>query len=209
MPEKKERQHVDLVVFLEKNAYADRYIKLQAFTGVLFGWHSAAILENIRQWVDYAKVNHDKYYLKYGHYWTRRSYDDLIRDLFGMMSLRTIKERVKYLERIGVLVSYNFNKVYENSEGYTRKGQTKWYRLNEEKINSYARQLDDYICWTMGAFGDNDYLEALAYIGQKSANGMGFIIYDSETEKVGIAPDVIRAYGYVEPEEIKRKIGIC
>lgn len=34
-----------------------------------------------------------------------------------MMSIRTMKDRVKYLEGIGVLISANFNKVYETSEG--------------------------------------------------------------------------------------------
>lgn len=202
----KKSQKVKLVVSSEDNnrmSYVDRYIKMQAFAAVLFGWHSAAILENIRQWTDYAKTEQNSFYFRNGQYWTRRSFEDLHHDLFGMVSIRTLKERVGYLKSIGVIVSRNFNTIYESSEGYTRKGQTKWYRIDREMINRYAVQLDEYILSRLMCFMDerDTYLNALSCIGQRNSSGMGFIIYDFKEKKVGFAPAVIKAYGQAIPKK--------
>lgn len=207
---KNKRREVGLLINFadkEKYNYASRYIKVQALASILFGWQSAAILENICQWTDYAMKNKLNYYNRNGHFWTRRSFNDLFCDHFGMMSVRTLKERVKYLESIGVLISYNFNKTYEDSEGITRKGQTKWYRVELSIVEKYALEFHDYIEQRINCFycGGDPYPNALACIGSLISNGMGFIIFDYSTKKVDISLDVIRAYGSLKPQKLPKK----
>lgn len=98
---------------------------LQVLPGlaVAIGLNEAMFLQQVHYWI----TSHGKE--KEGYVWTYNSYKDWHKQ-FPFWTERTIKTIVLRLEKLGYLVSGNFNK-----KGFDR---TKWYRIDYEKINELA-----------------------------------------------------------------------
>ena len=83
------------------------------------GLNEAIILQQVHYWVGInSKKGHNQ---RDGHYWTYNTFKEW-QAQFPFWSLRTIKTVVKNLERSGLLISSNFNKM--------KTDRTKWYRVN-------------------------------------------------------------------------------
>lgn len=65
-----------------------------------------------------------------GHYWMRASYEEWQYDL-PFVSVETIKKIIRRLEKLGCLISANYNE--------SKFDKTKWYRIDYEKVDSLVR----------------------------------------------------------------------
>lgn len=83
------------------------------------GTNEAIILQQIRYWINKNILN--GYNFRDGYYWTYNSYPDWQKQ-FPFMSVSTIKNCIRNLEKKGILISANYNKY--------RYDRTKWYRIN-------------------------------------------------------------------------------
>ena len=85
----------------------------------------AVIMQQIHFWVHvYAKKADSKHFFL-GHYWVFNSYTEWHRDL-DFIPFATMKRQILELEKVGLLISSEFNK--------NRGDRTKWYRINYEQL---------------------------------------------------------------------------
>ena len=86
-----------------------------------YGLNEAIIIQKIRSWLSYAKANDTNFYD--GKYWVYNSINAWEK-IFPWWSKSTIIRCLDNLEKMGVIVSGNYNK-----SAYDR---TKWYSLSDE-----------------------------------------------------------------------------
>ncbi|MCA1029682.1 DnaD domain protein [Bacillus timonensis] len=82
-----------------------------------FGLNESIVLQQIHYWLDKSKHEHD------GHKWIYNSYEEWQLQ-FPFWSVSTIRRTITKLEKLGLIVTGNFNR--------NKIDQTKWYRLNYE-----------------------------------------------------------------------------
>jgi len=85
----------------------------------LIGLHEAITLQQIHYWIE------KKMHFRDGFYWVYNTYGGR-RAQVPFMSIETIKRCIGNLEKLGVVVSGNYNK-----KGYDK---TKWYTINYPKL---------------------------------------------------------------------------
>jgi hypothetical protein len=92
---------------------------------VIIGGWEAAILQQIHYWL---KINEqtDRNYIN-GFHWTFNTYESWQRQL-PWLSVETIKRCILKLEKMGLLVSDNFNSL--------KVDKTKWYRIDHERLEA-------------------------------------------------------------------------
>ncbi len=89
------------------------------------GLHESIILQQLHYWIEMnknAKRNFHK-----GHYWTYNSYSEWGKQ-FPFWSEITVKRLILKLEKMGLLIVDNFNKL--------KIDRTKWYRIDYEKLHN-------------------------------------------------------------------------
>ena len=99
------------------------------------GLNEAIILQQIHYWNEINKSTNKN--LKDGHYWVFNSYDRWC-DQFPFWSESTIRRAIKNLEKIGLVIVGNYNKL--------KIDQTKWYRIDYKTLEK----------WDNNPIGQND-----------------------------------------------------
>ena len=84
------------------------------------GLNEAVVLQQIHYWISKKKHFYDN------KYWTYNSYEKW-QDQFSFLTPRQIQYAINNLEKSGLLISGNYNKL--------RIDRTKWYTINYEKLN--------------------------------------------------------------------------
>ena len=116
------------------------------------GLNEAIILQQIHYWLQKSKN------IEAGHKWIYNTYNAWQKQ-FPFWSIPTIRRTITSLEKQGVLITGNFNKV-----GFDK---TKWYRIDYQKIESMSRRCDQNdqtmrSIWTDGA-DQNDQTNTIDY----------------------------------------------
>lgn len=89
------------------------------------GLNEAIILQQIHYWIEHNRKN--KHNFHDGRYWVYNSYSEWQKQ-FPWWTVITIKRTIGSLEKMGLLVSGNFNA--------SKMDRTKWYSINYEKLKS-------------------------------------------------------------------------
>jgi hypothetical protein len=95
------------------------------------GLNEAIVLQQMHYWLRENKKNNRNYHE--GYYWTYNSYEGWV-ESFPFWSSRTIRRAITSLEKLGLLLSDNFNKM--------KRDRTKWYTIDYVKVNEL--QLEDF-----------------------------------------------------------------
>lgn len=110
---------------------------------VKVGLNEAIILQQFHYWLQRSKNIHD------GYRWIYNSYKEWNKQ-FPFFSERTLRRAINSLEKQGYIITGNYNKAgFDN---------TKWYRVNYEKLMDSPRGQNDQTSspnWTGGS-GQND-----------------------------------------------------
>lgn len=93
----------------------------------IVGLNEAIILHQIHYWV--VINNKNGHNCRDGFYWTYNTYREW-QEQFPFWSLRTIKTVIKNLERKGLLITSNFNKM--------KTDRTKWYRIDYDACTMHS-----------------------------------------------------------------------
>lgn len=93
------------------------------------GLNEAIILQQVHYWNETNKRSGNN--LKDGHYWTFNSYEGWQKQ-FPFWSISTIKRTITNLEKQGLLIVSNYNKL--------KIDRTKWYRINYETLETVGRE---------------------------------------------------------------------
>ena len=95
----------------------------------ILGLNEAIILQQVHYWL----VNNEKAGRNFedGYYWTYGSYASW-KEQFPFWSEKTIKNTILKLEKLGLLISGNFNKMALD--------KTKWYRIDYQKLDEIIKQ---------------------------------------------------------------------
>jgi len=96
------------------------HAKLAAKIGV----KEAIVLQQIHYWLEKNRETNNNF--KEGRYWTYNTYKEWKKENFQFWSTRTISRAIKSLEKQGLLITDNFNKV--------RFDKTKWYSIDYDKL---------------------------------------------------------------------------
>lgn len=90
----------------------------------LIGLNESILLQQIHYWIEKKKENQTDFHD--GHYWVYNTYKAWQRQ-FPFWSISTIKRIISSLEKKGILLSGNFNKMTID--------RTKWYSINYELLD--------------------------------------------------------------------------
>lgn len=93
----------------------------------IVGLHEAIVVQQIHYWLVINKENENN--LKDGYYWTFNSYREW-QKTFDFWNARTIQRLILSLQKKGILITGNFNKLGID--------QTKWYRIDYDKLSSWS-----------------------------------------------------------------------
>lgn len=93
---------------------------------VTIGLNESIVLQQIHYWLN-PRINKT---IKDHHHWVYNSYDQW-KEQFPFWSAITIKRTFQSLEKMGLLITKNFN-----ASGFNK---TKWYRIDYKKLEDYAR----------------------------------------------------------------------
>lgn len=104
---------------------------------VKVGLNEAIILQQLHYWSELNRQQNKNFYN--GYYWVYNTYEDWQKQ-FPFWSAKTIQRAITKLEKLGLVVSDNFNKV--------KMDRTKWYRIDYEAL----RKLED------SRIGQNDQI---------------------------------------------------
>ena len=94
------------------------------------GINHAIILQQVHYWISKGKHFYD------GRYWTYNTYEEWANQ-FQHLTPRGIRQIIADLEKIGVLLSNNYNS--------TKFNRTKWYSINYETLNSYTDKITAHV----------------------------------------------------------------
>lgn len=96
------------------------------------GLNEALVLQQINYWIEINKKSGKNYFE--GKYWTYNSLKEWHEREFDYMSYDTVKRTFAKLEKEGYLLTGNFNR--------SKMDKTKWYTINEEKLEELSNQLN-------------------------------------------------------------------
>lgn len=88
------------------------------------GTNEAIILQQIHFWLQLEKDSKEPKYYD-GRYWIYNTYEDWHKQ-FSFMGFSTVKEKIKKLEKLGYLITGNYNKMKQDN--------TKWYTIDYDKF---------------------------------------------------------------------------
>lgn len=92
------------------------------------GLNEAIVLQQIHYWNEMNKKTNNNF--KDGYYWTFNSYDGWC-EQFPFWSEHTIRRAINNLEKMGLLIAGNYNKL--------KIDRTKWYRIDYEKLDKWDK----------------------------------------------------------------------
>jgi len=99
---------------------------------VRLGLNEAIIVQQIHYWIQInERANRNA---SGGYYWTYNTYEQWA-EQFPFWSVKTIKRTITRLESAGILITDHFNK--------SKMDQTKWYRIDYEKLPISTRKTAD------------------------------------------------------------------
>jgi hypothetical protein len=113
-----------------------KYLVIQPRLEVLIGIIEAKILVNIHQLL---QGDNSVYYDEYEKHFVERSYNDIVKDLAGMLSPSTIKKSVKNLREMGILITIN------NDQSKTKQ----WYSVNYDKVKTMDFMLEHFMVFIL------------------------------------------------------------
>lgn len=93
----------------------------------LIALNQTIILQQIHYWIQKKEKSHTDYHD--GCYWVYNTYEAWQKQ-FPFWSVSTIKRAISSLEKKGILLSANYNKMNID--------KTKWYSIDYKKLYSYA-----------------------------------------------------------------------
>ena len=125
----------------------------------VIGLNEAIILQQIHYWNEINKKTNNNF--KDGYYWTFNSYDGWC-EQFPFWSESTIKRAMRNLEKIGVVIVGNYNKL--------KIDRTKWYRIDYKTLEK----------WDNIPIGQNDLINGSNCTEQKGK--MARPLPESKTE---------------------------
>lgn len=117
------------------------------------GLNEAIVLQQVHYWIE---VNKNKGINQYeGHYWTFNSIKEWNK-CFPFFGEKTLRRVFLNLEKLGFLITGNFNKL--------RMDRTKWYTIDYKKLNEYISKsendvVDDEYGEVKNAEGQNDQMQ--------------------------------------------------
>ena len=135
---------------LEGNALiaTDRPILLCPTLAKAFDVSGALLLQQIHYWVLKSPTK------KLGGAWHYNTYEELADQLGNVVSVETIRKKIKQLETLGVLVTGQFNRM-----GYDR---TKWYRIDYDALVKHLGRTTLHNWYLLPVGSGNEYrLEAV------------------------------------------------
>ncbi|HDR8076531.1 TPA: DnaD domain protein [Bacillus cereus] len=88
------------------------------------GLNEAIFLQQVHYWLNKSKHQHD------GYYWIYNTYDEWLKQ-FPFWSSATLRRIVNKLEKQGLLIKGNYNKL--------KIDQTKWYRIDYDLLDRMSR----------------------------------------------------------------------
>ncbi len=91
------------------------------------GLNEAIVLQQIHYWNEMNKKTNNNF--KDGYYWTFNSYDGW-QEQFPFWSESTIKRTIRSLEKSGLVIVGNYNKL--------KIDRTKWYRIDYKKLDKWG-----------------------------------------------------------------------
>ena len=98
----------------------------------LIGLNEAIIIQQIHYWLENCKKNGSNYHD--GHYWVYNTYNQW-HEQFPFWNVDTIRRAIKKLEKSGLLITGNYNKLALD--------KTKWYTINYSKIDELSQTLNN------------------------------------------------------------------
>lgn len=123
------------------------FTKLNWGVANVIGIESALLLEIIQDWCDNNMDHQRKQYFHDDHWWTRGTYQEWEKRYPSLGSCRTLQRLLLNLESNNYVLSDQFNKGKDN---------TKFYRVNEEKIGElYLQAIEEFRKSTMPNWHDD------------------------------------------------------
>ncbi|AWO73905.1 replication protein [Geobacillus thermoleovorans] len=95
---------------------------------VAIGLNESIVVQQLHYWLEKSENVHD------GYKWIYNTYEDW-REQFPFWSESTIRRIITKLEKIGIIVSANFNR--------SRIDKTKWYRIDYDKLAEFTSSNQD------------------------------------------------------------------
>ncbi|MDA2236447.1 replication protein, partial [Bacillus cereus] len=90
----------------------------------MIGLNEAIFLQQVHYWINKSKNFND------GYYWVYNSYDEWLKQ-FPFWSSATLRRIINKLEKQGLLIKGNYNKL--------KIDQTKWYRIDYDLLERMSR----------------------------------------------------------------------
>lgn len=128
----------------------------------IIGLNEAIILQQIHYWLNINKKTNKNF--RDGFYWTYNSYEEWQKQ-FPFWSIRTITRIFSSLEKDGLLISSNYNKL--------KIDRTKWYRIDYERLQTLIIQ----------SFRQNDIMDMPDCLNGFCQNGITITRDYKETKK--------------------------
>jgi hypothetical protein len=102
-----------------------RPIVVDTDLAICFGVNEAIVIQQIHYWLEINRET-EKNFIN-GRYWTYNSIGDWHEKNFPFWSYDTVKRIFKELEKLGLLITDNFNE--------QKRDRTKWYSIDYEKLD--------------------------------------------------------------------------
>lgn len=97
----------------------------------LIGLNESIVLQQVHYWLEINRKANKNF--REGKYWTYNSIRAWHEDNFEFWSYDTVKRTFAKLEKMGLLISANFNK--------DSRDKTKWYSINEDAVESLRKTI--------------------------------------------------------------------
>lgn len=155
----------------------------------ILGVNEAIVLQYIHYWLEKNKEKKINY--KDDRYWTFKSIQRWHDEDFNFWSESTLRRIFMSLEKKGILIVANFNKV-----GFDR---TKWYSIDYKKLNEIVSEKSEYeeekeeIYGEENSYVDNKNLECSIY-NENNINQSKMKIYEKTGSKIDKASNTLKCH---------------
>ena len=96
------------------------------------GLNEAIVLNQLHYWIENHKKAGNNYYD--GRYWVYNTYEKWQKEDFEYWSIDTVKRTFGKLEKSGLVISGNYNKMQID--------RTKWYTIDYEMLEKMAKNIE-------------------------------------------------------------------
>lgn len=124
----------------------------------LIGLNESIVLQQVHYWLEINRKANKNF--REGKYWTYNSIRAWHEDNFEFWSVNTVKRTFAKLEKLGLLISANFNK--------DSRDKTKWYSIDENAVESLQKSIS-----AKCPNGEKPLNTRVSPIGPKWANALG------------------------------------